>query len=936
MADTTRNIFTLGEYRDDQTAGKGVPVTDVWTDLFPTGAVELNINTKSNRLDLANPASPSPRSHPYIQIAADADYNLGTGDFSVEGWFYAKSLYTNGHYKRLWEFGADTGNSIGINVQMNGTIEFRYNDTVYLTSSSGTFTIGEWHHVLLHRVSGTIRLFYDGVRQQSASNSNNWNYSSNSLRIGANHAQEYNSWWNGWISNFRFLKGSASHTSSSDFTPPKPPLENITNTKILICQDKDNPAAYTVLPAGKTVYLNGSTTNSDADGGTQIASLQYVGLSRRWLGDKTETSNMGYAFGGGPSSFSNMMRMDMSTNTTSFFPGSENSFSNKMNMGVTASQTTGYIGGAEPSTSDVGQFNFANETSSSSSPMSLVGSRQDTTGNGNITHGYITGGGPGNPGYTNTTKLDYAANTSSNLPSAKGNIRQAAPSDKYTKGMNNTGNQEKGYFIGGNPGSSYIEKLTYATDTMSSTVSTVIPAGNPSNVRKPSYAATGTALADGTYGYMIGNVFTADPGPAYALKGSWFRITFDTDTETFMPGWNGYFGGANGAKFGNTTKGYTMGGGGPSNGSNASNHIWEFNYATGTGTRIPGSLPASINQNTGMSVRNSNAPVYFPPTITTTPSVKLLDADYGIFHKEGGSSYEKRDFSTDGVSVMPGLQNTSNTPWQGAVANQDAIWTYSSDYRGGDKIPWANQTIIKQPNSWFPKDHWKHLGSGSDSFNDSKSGYFAGGNSGTFNPAGNYAFTSEVFKIDFSTGTGSTPGTNRGQTNAWAGNAQSPSKGYSFGGERSPSGPHTTAYWMKFSTDSWSEIPGSGFPSWQSAFSAGTGNVTNAYMGGGRNPNYTYSYIWKFAYSTETGSTIPARLVGGGTNNQNFGYLTATGDQEKGYWGGTPGGGRGKLVYSTDTLSNIPNYNHRANNSWAVSNGDMNRSGKIGTNIEVL
>ena len=382
MADTTRNIFTLGEYRDDQTAGKGVPVTDVWTDLFPTGAVELNINTKNNRLDLANPASPSPRSHPYIQIAADADYNLGTGDFSVEGWFYAKSLYTNGHYKRLWEFGADTGNSIGINVQMNGRIEFRYNDTVYLTSSSGTFTIGEWHHVLFHRVSGTIRLFYDGVRQQSASNSNNWNYSSNSLRIGANHAQEYNSWWNGWISNFRFLKGSASHTSSSDFTPPKPPLENITNTKILICQDKDNPAAYTVLPAGKTVYLNGSTTNSDADGGTQIASLQYVGLSRRWLGDKTETSNMGYAFGGGPSSFSNMMRMDMSTNTTSFFPGSENSFSNKMNMGVTASQTTGYIGGAEPSTNAVGQFNFSNETSSGSSPMTLVGSRQNTTGNG--------------------------------------------------------------------------------------------------------------------------------------------------------------------------------------------------------------------------------------------------------------------------------------------------------------------------------------------------------------------------------------------------------------------------------------------------------------------------------------------------------------------------------------------------------------------------
>ena len=143
---------------------------------------------------------------------------------------------------------------------------------------------------------------------------------------------------------------------------------------------------------------------------------------------------------------------------------------------------------------------------------------------------------------------------------------------------------------------------------------------------------------------------------------------------------------------------------------------------------------------------------------------------------------------------------------------------------------------------------------------------------------------------------------------------------------------------MSFPTNSWSEIPGSGFPSWQSAFSAGTGNVTNAYMGGGRNPNYTYSYIWKFAYSTETGSQTPARLVGGGTNNQNFGYLAATGDQEKGYWGG--GGpsenGTGKLVYSTDTMSNTANYNNRMARSYAVSNAEMSRSGKIGTNIEVL
>ena len=924
MADTTRNIFSLSEYSDDTVIGDGIPLTEVWTGLAATGAVELDINTQNDgRKDLANP---SPRSYPYMEIAADNAYLLGTGDFSVECWCKAKSIWTEGHYKRLWEFGNSTSNSIGVNIQPNGTIEFRYNDSVYLSSSSGTFTIGEWHHILLHRVSGTIRLFYDGVRQQSASNSNNWDYNTTTLLIGANHAQEYNSWWNGWISNFRFLQGEASHTTSSDFVPPIPPLKIISGskTKVLCCQDPDNPSGTTVIPSGKTLYLNGSTTSNEADGGIQTASLQYVGLTKRWIDNKLETSNMGYSVGGGPSNFTNLMRLDMSTNTTSFTPGSENAFSNKMNMGATASQTTGYIGGAEPSTNAVGQFNFSNETSSSSSPMTLVGSRTDTTGNGNITHGYITGGGPGNPGYTNTTKLDYGANTSSNLPSAS-NLRQGAPSDKYTKGMSNTGNQEKGYFLGGNGGSSYIDKLIYATDVMTSGPSPAIAAGSPSSIRRSSYAATGTALADGTHGYMVGINYGNDP--SNSIRGCWFKITFATDTEAFMPSWYPS-GDANGAKFGNSTKGYFMGGG---DNGNASNRVLEFDYATGSSSSIPGALPASVNQNTGMSVRGSNAPIYSSPVESTTPSVGLVDADYGIYQARDKSTFDKRDFSTDGVSLIPGLAFPGNSSPTRAVANQDAIWTYQSPYRGGYKIPWANQTRVSQPNSFFPKDHWYHLGEGSDSFNDSKSGYFAGGNSGTFNPAGNYPYTSEVFKIDFSTGTGYTPGSNRGQTNAWAGNSQSPDKGYSFGGIRSPSGPHTTAYYMSFPTESWSEIPGSGFPSWLSSHSAGTGNVTNGYMGGGRNPNYTYSYIWKFAYSTETGSQTPARLVGGGTNNQNFGELAATGDQEKGYWGGTPGGGRGKLVYATDTLSNISNYNYREVNSWAVSNADMNRSGKIGS-----
>ena len=948
MADTTRNIFTLGEYRDDQTAGKGITVTDVWTDLFPTGAVEININTQNdNRMDLGNTSQGS-----YIYVkqpaAATSEWDLGTGDWSFECWCKAKSIYTAGHYKRIWELGWSTSNSLCLNVRMDGTLEFRYNDTPYLNSSAGAFTIGEWHHVLVHRVSGSIRLFLDGVWQQTESLSGNLNYMTGSaiskLIIGANNGQPTTSWWNGWISNFRFLKGSASHTSSSNFVPPIPPLQNITNTKVLCCQDPDDPAGWTVVPVNYSgdqeinlygLQQSGSNANQV---GTQIASLQYVGLAKRWLGDKTETSNMGYVFGGStPSSFTNMMRLDMSTNTTSFFPGSENSYSSRSNHAATASQTTGYVAGGEPSTNAVGQFNFSNETSSGSSPMQLVGPRTSSVGHGNITHGYILGGGPGNPGYTNTTKLDYASNTSSNLgPTA--NLRASVPgSDQYTKDMNNTGNQEQGYTIGGNPGSSYIDKFIYATDTVSSSVSSVIPAGSPSSLRKPSYAAKGTALADGTYGYMIGNNYSNDP--SNSIVGNWFRITFASDTEAFMPSW--YPSGASGGgKFGNTTKGYTMGGG---DNSQRSNRVLEFDYATGTGTGVPGSVPASINQTTGMSVRNSNAPIYFPPTVSTTPSVKLVDADYGIYQARDKSTFDKRDFSTDGVSLIPSLAFPGNSSPTVAVANQDAIWTYQSPSRGGYKIPWASQTRVTQPNSWFPMDHWYHLGEGSDAFNSSTSGYFAGGNSGTFNPAGNYAYTSEVYKIDFSTGTGYTPGRNREETNAWAANAQSDSQGYSFGGERNPSpGSHNKVVAMRFADENWNELPSTGFPSHQSSQSSGTGTKTHAYIGGGyqnSGQGNSRSYMWKMSFSTDTGSRLPsANLPGWPSGGSTWRVLTATGDQEKGYWagGGPSEGGTGKLVYASDTMSGASQYNNRNSRSYAISNADFSRTGKIGTNIEVL
>ena len=64
--------------------------------------------------------------------------------------------------------------------------------------------------------------------------------------------------FDGKISNLRFVKGTAVYTS--DFNPPTEALTNITNTKLLCCQDTSSTTTAAVTPG--TITANGDPTAS--------------------------------------------------------------------------------------------------------------------------------------------------------------------------------------------------------------------------------------------------------------------------------------------------------------------------------------------------------------------------------------------------------------------------------------------------------------------------------------------------------------------------------------------------------------------------------------------------------------------------------------------------------------------------------------------------
>jgi len=193
-------------------------------------------------------------SNDYLSIGSSSDYDYGTGDFCIEGWYLADSLASNGYHKRLFLNGSSNTDSLQIFVRKdNNKIYFNVTGSP-LVNSSEPMVIGQWTHIAVVRYSSVITLYVNGVSVDSANYSSDIDHQSSSFYIGT-HLEDSNASWNGKISNFRVVKGSAVYTSN--FAPSVEPLTNITNTKLLCCNGSSTTSS-TVTPA--TITANGNPT----------------------------------------------------------------------------------------------------------------------------------------------------------------------------------------------------------------------------------------------------------------------------------------------------------------------------------------------------------------------------------------------------------------------------------------------------------------------------------------------------------------------------------------------------------------------------------------------------------------------------------------------------------------------------------------------------
>jgi len=193
----------------------------------------------------------------YISIADSADWNFGSGGFTVECWIYPSTSPSQPHIVGQWSNPYSW--CLQLSNDSNRNIRFLIDTASGITDmvSSTSVPLQAWSHVAVVRNGNTFTFYLNGRSCYAISNSGTLDDAASVLSIGANGAGSQP--FDGFISNVRVIKGRGIYTS--DFTPPTEPLKNVTGTVLLCCQDDIKATNAAVTPGALSVGNDAGATN---------------------------------------------------------------------------------------------------------------------------------------------------------------------------------------------------------------------------------------------------------------------------------------------------------------------------------------------------------------------------------------------------------------------------------------------------------------------------------------------------------------------------------------------------------------------------------------------------------------------------------------------------------------------------------------------------
>lgn len=184
----------------------------------------------------------------YLSLPASSSWVTGSsGSVTIEFWANATA---DGYYY-LMDQGAGNQAVISIGFTASTGYVYWYNGGTFLAQITNlNIPSGIWTHFAFVLVSGTPKVYVNGVQQSGTYNNGSFGQNA-TLEIGRfGGGTSY--YFKGYISNFRFVSGQAIYTAN--FTPSTTPLTAVSGTSLLTCQSNrfiDNSSnAFTVTVNG--------------------------------------------------------------------------------------------------------------------------------------------------------------------------------------------------------------------------------------------------------------------------------------------------------------------------------------------------------------------------------------------------------------------------------------------------------------------------------------------------------------------------------------------------------------------------------------------------------------------------------------------------------------------------------------------------------------
>ena len=203
----------------------------------------------------------------YLTVPSNANLALGSGDFTVECWFYRSSNTGEGSLGEQGIISSGTVNNSQWTVRLstsNKTLSYWLDGPANQVYGNTPTITGTWYHVALVRTgTGTnnISIYLNGVLDGQTTST--YTVAADTIVIGRTYTDLSDEYFNGYISNVRVVKGAAVYTQS--FIPTSGPFttsQTFNQSGIPSCPVQSSQTELLLTTPSNSSYLTDSSTNA--------------------------------------------------------------------------------------------------------------------------------------------------------------------------------------------------------------------------------------------------------------------------------------------------------------------------------------------------------------------------------------------------------------------------------------------------------------------------------------------------------------------------------------------------------------------------------------------------------------------------------------------------------------------------------------------------